>query len=233
VSSAIGSPSAADEPAPALAPGIRVRVRTAADLPVEIPGVAIIDRQFAKGDKLLTDDETHTVSVRDGRTDARLTLPQPGAAFVGEVVALGEETMLIRLDGKPMEVTIPRTVIDEMAVSRGQIKRRTRGKSALAGLALGGVGGFLLGRISGDDHCTPPPGSNFFQAIGSCLYVMSATEKGVYLGTILGVVGGITGLASGGGMKDNWESVPSPRSSRVQISLRPLAHAGLSARITF
>ncbi len=224
----------ADDPAGGPAPGARVRVRTAGDLPVEIPGVVRIDRRLAQGDNVVLDHESQTVSVRAGHdSGTRLTLPRPAATFVGQVIAVDDRTMLLRLDGKAIELTIPRAVIDEVEVSKGLSKRRSRGKSALLGMAIGGAGGFLLGQVSGDDHCTPPPGAEFFQAIGACLGSMTAGEKGMVLGTFFGAVGGLAGLASGGGTKERWVRVPSPKPSRVQLALRPLGRSGLSVKIAF
>jgi hypothetical protein len=231
----VGGPALAfdDDPAKAavlqppggdrLAPGVRVRVTTA-DL-VEIPGVARIGRGWAQGRNIVVDKEHQIVTVSAaGTSDLRLNLPRPQATFVGQVVSAEDGTLVISLEGKAVEVTIPRAAVVQLDVSLGRSKRSGRGVSALGGMAIGGAAGMVVGLASGDDKCSPGEW---------CLLTFSATDKAVMYGVPLAVLGGIIGALTGGGKGERWERVQSSSSSKAKVTVRPLGRMGLSVSVGF
>lgn len=220
-----------------LAPGVRVRFRT--DDIVEVPGLGRAERVVVHGEKRLVsdgrdltiDEENQTLTVSDA-SGQRVTLPKPRATFVGQIMVVDDDTLVIRLDGRPVRLTVPRSSVTEMDVSLGRSKKLGRGASALRGLGIGVGGGVLLGYLSGDDHCTPH-GRDFIEVAVSCWGASSGGEKATIAGTLFGVLGGIIGAAWGGGETDRWEGVERAGSSKAKVAVRPQGRMGLSVSIAF
>jgi hypothetical protein len=150
-----------------LASGTRVRLLTADT--VEVPGIARLGPKTLEGNGVVIDDAHRLVTV-DGVASgsARLTLPQARSKLIGRVITSDENSMVLLLDGHPVEVTIPKGAIAEMSVSVRRVNR-TRTQTALRGLGLGVAGGVVLGLLSGDDHCTPGTRVTFlFEQVDSC-----------------------------------------------------------------
>jgi hypothetical protein len=112
------------------------------------------------------------------------------AAYVGTVVAADENTITIDGDEKGKPIVLRQADVTRLDVSVGT---RSRGTHVLAGIAIGGGLGALIGLASGDD-----PDSQFI--------AYSAGEKAVMLAIPLALAGTLIGLVLPAGEK--WEEVP-------------------------
>lgn len=187
------SPVLAGQDPPSVAPGSRVRIKLARDLVI------------APDESTPPPKPADTMRVKQ---------------FVGQIVEMDGETLTIGFHGRSTRLTVPRDAIARMDLSRG---RRSAGGRLLngagIGLLVGGLGGALIGLVSGDDQS---------QGFGSFTATEKAALGGIGLGALGFVVGAAVGLASEG---ERWEQVPA---RGVQVTVKPVARGrGLSLAVSF
>jgi hypothetical protein len=112
------------------------------------------------------------------------------AEFVGTITAINETSIALERDRDGQSTLLHRKDITTLDVSVGT---SSRGKHVLAGIAIGGGLGALIGLASGDD-----PESQFI--------AYSAGEKAVMLAIPLALAGTLIGLILPAG--DQWQEVP-------------------------
>ena len=141
-------------------------------------------------------------------TRVRLTTPsRPHARQVGTLLALKADSIHLRRDGQADSLSIPIAQVTGIEVSSGL---RTQGRRGMGIGFLAGAGfGVMIGLADGDE----PPGS---------IIQLSAAEKAMLAGSLLGVagavVGGVVGLAS---RTETWRPVRlADLSGRVGVAPR-------------
>ena len=154
-------------------------------------------------------------SAQPVATGARVrvtTLNNP-SAVIGELVAVNDSALLIRRQLDSSDVSVPRSLVHRLEVSRGTSRGASARKGALIGLAIGGVVGFAAGEdCSSEDFICFDRGST--AAIG----MMSGVS-----------IGGLIGLVTGGA--ERWRDTAVPMS----LSVVPTAARSVSivSRIVF
>jgi hypothetical protein len=211
-------------------PPVGARVRVSTSDVVEVPGVGRIDAGSLRLNGIAT-PERNTVTVkREGALP--LTLPRANSRYAGEVVASDADTLTIRLDGRDLRVSLPRTAIARMELSRGRRPRSTL-RGAAIGAGIGAAGGALLGFAAGGDRCPPGrPGEGFFGWQG-CLALFSAGDKAAMGAVGFGALGGLVGAVIGSQRAERWETVTTHGTPKVRVSLRPLGRLGASLALGF
>jgi len=146
-------------------------------------------------------------------------IPPFSAALIGEVVAIDQDRFVLKLDGRPLEVTVPRSAIGRIERSQGKVRVGSRVKSALKGLALGAAAGWLLGeafptcRVGGTDpFCDANSGPTDGRA----------KDKSNPFAAWFGVAGGAAGAYFGSRMVEDWKEVVPARAiaPRFEIAAR-------------
>ena len=159
-------------------------------------------------------------------TGSRVWIRTAELSNKGELISMDDDVVILRFEGGPRQLAVPRSAITGMDVSTGSTKRMSRGKSALLGLAIGGGGGALAGLTSGDDTCS---GRGDYFSI--CL-TFTAGEKGTMLGILGGAAGALVGVMAGGD-REKWQRVTLHDSGKVKVSLRPIGRSGPSLVVGF
>ncbi|MEO8362494.1 MAG: hypothetical protein ABI672_20880 [Vicinamibacteria bacterium] len=152
-------------------------------------------------------------------TDA--TREAPGLVHVGEVIGISEEAVIVRLDGRALKVTIPRSAVNQVERSQGTIRVGSRLKGALKGLAIGAAAGWLIGELF-PNSCEVGPD----QVCGG------SKDKSNQFAKWLGSAGGVTGALLGTHEVEQWKgaSFEAPQTKTVWRSSRGF---GASLRISF
>ena len=143
----------------------------------------------------------------------RVTTVDNPLAVIGELVAVNDSALLVRRQIDSSDVSIPRSLVHRLEVSRGTSRGASARKGALIGLAIGGVVGFLAGEdCSSEDFICLDRGST--AAIG----MMSGVS-----------IGGLIGLVTGGA--ERWRDAAVP----MTLSVVPTAARSVSivSRIAF
>ena len=181
-------------------------------------------------------DETAAVEV-GGRVRVRTrrasgdapAVPTAPATLTGEILAIDQDNFVLKLDGRLLEVTIPRSAVSRIEHSQGKVRVGSRVKSALKGLALGAAAGWLLGeafptcRVGGTDpFCDATTGPTDGRA----------KDKSNSFAAWFGAAGAVSGAWIGGRKVEQWKgaSFEAPPTKPVAISIRGL---GASIRISF
>jgi hypothetical protein len=126
--------------------------------------------------------------------------------------------LTIRLDGRDVQVTLPRASLSRLEVSRGRRSHSTL-KGAGTGMVIGATLGALIGLASGDDR-------------GNCFVCFRAQDKAGMGALVLGTLGGLVGAGAGAQDVERWETV-APRPAKLRVSVRPLGRSGLSLALAF
>jgi hypothetical protein len=139
----------------------------------------------------------------------RITPADPSPVIVGELIAVSDSALMVRRQRAAGDVTIPRSAVLRLEISRGT----SRGTSALRGALLGSVIGGVVGYYSGNDngYWVDRPGA-------------------AVLGAFTGVAGGsLIGLAVGS--FERWRDTAVP----VNLSVVPTVGRSVSiaSRIVF
>jgi hypothetical protein len=208
-----------------LVTGLRVRVRTAEV--VSVSGLFRADKTHPLGADPRADEEAGIVSVK-GPDGGRMTFPRPRRTLVGEIVAIDEETLVLKLDGRDVRVTIPLSSIAKADKSVGK-HGRSRGQGALLGLGIGALAGATAGLLSGDDICAPS--GEYFSL--NCLFTLTADQKAALLGVLGAGAGTVVGAIVGAGRTDRWSSITIRETSKMKLSVRPLGKTGAVLRLGF
>jgi hypothetical protein len=156
----------------------------------------------------LADD---TVRLASG-TRVRVTVPTGGGRLVGTVLALDDKNLTLQVPGKTDTAVLRREDITELFVSAG---RRSRGRGALIGAAIGAGAGALIGLAAGSDDR-----SNFIR--------FSAGQKAVLFGIVLAPIGALVGAA--GHPAERWKELPK---DRIRLSLAPVSGRGAAVSLAF
>jgi hypothetical protein len=154
-------------------------------------------------------------SVQPVATGARVrvTTADNPSAVVGELVAVNDSALLVRRQVDSNDVSIPRSLVHRLEVSRGTSRGTSARRGALIGLAIGGMVGFLAGEdCSSEDFICFDRGST--AAIGMASGVS---------------IGGLIGLVTGGA--ERWRDTAVP----MTLSVVPTAARSMSivSRIAF
>ena len=143
----------------------------------------------------------------------RVTTADNPSAVIGELIAVNDSALLVRRQVDSNDVSIPRSLVHRLEVSRGTSRGTSARKGALIGLAIGGMVGFLAGEdCSSEDFICFDRGST--AAIGMASGVS---------------IGGLIGLVTGGA--ERWRDTAVP----MTLSVVPTAGRSMSivSRIAF
>lgn len=180
-----------------LSPGSRIRLMTVAPEPADG------GRGYRIHGRLLhEDDDSLTMAVPGEEPVART---KPHRWLVGRLVAMDDRSLVIQPAGDQDPVRLSTQEITALEVSSG----RPRGRRALEGAAIGGLGGAVLG---------------FATTGGDSQQWFSPGESALILGVTGTAVGALFGALSGG---EDWR----PAGGRVRVTLVPDSSLGLSARL--
>lgn len=148
----------------------------------------------------------------------KVNSPEAQGTFV--VQSAGADTLVLTAPNGSETRAVPIASISRLEVSGGERSRMSGfGRGAGFGFLIGaGVGG-MWGFADGDDECS---GDNW------CLFQMSAGEKallgGVVIGGLGGVIGGLFGVANPG---ERWQRVPVRR-----VAAGPAPGGGFTASVS-
>ena len=143
----------------------------------------------------------------------RVTTASNPSAVIGELVAVNDSALSVRRQRDSGDVSIPRSLVHRLEVSRGTSRGASAGKGALIGLAIGGVVGLAAGEDCGSED-----------------FVCFDRGATAAMGMTAGVsIGGLSGLVSGGA--ERWRDTAVPMS----LSVVPTAARSVSivSRIVF
>ena len=143
----------------------------------------------------------------------RVTTVNSPSAVIGELVAVNDSALLVRRHLDSSDVSIPRTLVHRLEVSRGTTRGASARKGALIGLAIGGVVGFAAG-----EDCSSEDFMCFDRGTTAAIGMMSGVS-----------IGGLIGLVTGGA--ERWRDTAVP----VSLSVAPTGGGSLSVagRIAF
>ena len=143
----------------------------------------------------------------------RVTTMNSSSAVIGELVAVNDSALLVRRHLDSSDVSIPRTLVHRLEVSRGTTRGASARKGALIGLAIGGVVGFAAG-----EDCSSEDFMCFDRGTTAAIGMMSGVS-----------IGGLIGLVTGGA--ERWRDTAVP----VSLSVAPTGGGSLSVagRIAF
>lgn len=143
----------------------------------------------------------------------RVTTVNNPSAMVGQLIAVSDSALLVRSQRDAGDVSIARSLVHRLEVSRGSSRGERARKGALIGLAIGGV----VGLAAGEDCST----ADFI-----CFDRGSTTMVGAMAGLSIGT---IIGLITGGA--ERWQEAAIPMS----LSVAPTGGGSLSVggRIAF
>jgi hypothetical protein len=161
----------------------------------------------------LFSQEQATVAPGDRvRVTAPTVDPDP---FVGKLVALGTDTCVLEVEGRPGHSALPFGSVERLEVSLGQ-KTKAGQYAGMGGLIGGVMGvGIALGACSGGE-CEGVTGD----LTGAAAVVFGIGGAGV---------GALLGAGIGSGIKvDRWETVPL---DRLRVSVVPQRGGGVSVGV--
>ncbi len=139
----------------------------------------------------------------------RITPADPSPVIVGQLIAVSDSALMVRRQRGGGDITISRSLVQRLEVSRGTRRGANAGWGALLGLAIGGVVGYAAGNDNG--------------------YWVDKRGAAV-LGAVTGVVGGsVIGLLVGS--FERWGDAAVP----MRLSVVPMSEGSLSigGRIAF
>ena len=142
----------------------------------------------------------------------RVTVRTGDSQQVGTVLALDDKNLTLQVPGQADTTVLRRNDITNVAVSAG---RRSRGKNALIGTAMGAGVGALLGFANGSD-----PRSAFIR--------LTAGEKALILAVVLAPVGALIGAVVR--PAERWRELPP---DRIRLSLVPVSGRGAAVSLAF
>ena len=152
-----------------------------------------------------------TVQLASG-TRVRVTVPTGGGRLVGTVLALDDKNLTLQVSGKPDTTVLRREDITKVAVSAG---RRSRGRGALIGAALGAGAAVFIGLAAGSDD------SGTFIAF-------SAGQKALLAAIVLVPIEAVIGAAVH--PPERWKELPK---DRIRLSFTPVSGRGAAVSLAF
>src|SRR5687767_6163101 len=75
-------------------------------------------------------------------TRVRITPADPSPVIVGELIAVSDSILMVRRQRGGGDITIPRSLVQRLEVSRGTRRGANAGWGALVGLVVGGAIGY-------------------------------------------------------------------------------------------
>lgn len=145
--------------------------------------------------------------------------------FVGRVLAVREDVLLLERGGKREPLEIRRSDVLAVEVSAG---RGRRGRSAKIGALVGLGGAVALGVLAGED-CPAPPDHNgwdtFTETLNSNLCIGHAGTA-ILAGILTVPLGALVGAAVGPG--ERWRPL---HASRVSLEVGPAPGGGTGVRL--
>ena len=143
----------------------------------------------------------------------RVTPATPERVIVGQLIAVTDSALLIRPGSEAGDITIPRSAVMRLEVSRGTSRASSAGRGALFGMIIVGAAGFGMG----DNDC------------GSDAWFCIDRPTGALIGGVFGVVtGSIVGLLVGS--FERWQE----RAVPVSLSVVPTGGSlSMVSRIAF
>lgn len=212
--------------------GSRLRVEMA-DV-IDVAGLIHAEQGRTVGMNPHADEKAGTVTVT-GRDGGRVTFPEPRRTLVGEVVAIDDETLVLRLEGRWVRVTVPLSSIVRAERGVGRTGRR-HGRGALIGLGIGSAAGALVGLGLSEAPCptpkpSPPDPANIFGGFGCITFGPGA--RAAVVGILGGVAGALAGGLVGAGRTDKWSDIKIRETSKMKLSMKPLGRSAVSLRLTF
>ena len=146
-------------------------------------------------------------------TRVRVTTVNNPSTVIGELVAVNDSVLLLRRQLDSGDISISRSLVHRLEVSRGTSRGASARKGALIGLLIGGVVGFSAG-----DDCSSTDGICFDRGSTGAVGAMAGVS-----------IGGLIGLVTGGG--EQWREAPVP----MTLSVVPTAGRSLSivSRVAF
>jgi hypothetical protein len=82
-------------------------------------------------------------------TRVRITPADPSPVIVGELIAVSDSILMVRRQRGAGDITIPRSLVQRLEVSRGTNRGARALRGALLGLVIGGVVGYASGNDNG------------------------------------------------------------------------------------
>lgn len=157
------------------------------------------------------------VSVAPGQR-VKVNSPEARGTFV--VQSAGLDTLVLTAPNGSETRSVPFASISRLEVSGGERTRMSGfGRGAGSGFLIGAAVGGIIGFADGDDDCS---GATF------CILEMSAGEKALFAGVLIGglggAIGGIIGMANPG---ERWQRVPVQR-----VSAGPAPGGGFAASVS-
>ena len=145
----------------------------------------------------------------------RITPSTPSSVIVGELIGASDSVLVVRTQGYRGDVTIPRSAVMHIEVSRGT----SRGASTAMGMGLGAFAGGLVGVVWG--KLIDCGGDSWF-----CFEDGAAAALGAATGAVTGMLIGVIV-----GSFERWRDTAVP----VRLSVAPTGDGALSVegRITF
>jgi hypothetical protein len=143
-------------------------------------------------------------------TRVRIAPATPTRAIVGRLVAVTDSSIVVRRDRG--DLTIPRSVVQRLEISRGTSRAASAGRGALIGAVVGGAIGSTKGcGHGGGEFCLEPPAA---AAVGGVYGAATGSLVGLVVGSI-----------------ERWRRTEMP----ISLSLAPTGDASLSigGRIAF
>jgi hypothetical protein len=157
------------------------------------------------------------VSVAPGQR-VKVSAPEARGTFV--VQSAGLDTLVLIAPNGSETRSVPFASISRLEVSGGERSRMSGfGRGAGSGFLIGAAVGGIIGFADGDDDCAEA---------GWCFVELSAGEKallgGVVIGGLGGVIGGLVGVANPG---ERWQRVPVRR-----VAASPAPGGGFAASVS-
>lgn len=147
-------------------------------------------------------------------TRVRITPSTPSSVIVGELIGASDSVLVVRTQGYRGDVTIFRSAVMRLEVSRGTRRHTSAGWGALIGMGIGGLAGFA----AGEDRC----GGDAWFCIKRPLAAVLGGATGVATGSLIGLIVGSF---------ERWSDSAVP----VSLSVAPTGGGSLSVagRIAF
>jgi hypothetical protein len=165
---------------------------------------------YANPDRVVHED-SNSITLDDTSGIGTITWTKENRWLIAKVEAGNDQVLTLWVSGGTGRTTVRREDIISTAVSEW---RRTRGRSALIGAAIGAGAGALVGFGLGDD---PPE---------SFPIVLSAGYKALILGALLMPVGALFGATVP--PAERWGEVPA---DRIRVGLAPLRGGGAAVSL--
>lgn len=117
-------------------------------------------------------------------TRVRVTPSTPSSVVVGDLIAVSDSALVIRTQGYRGDVTISRSAVMRLEVSRGTRRGTSAGWGALIGMGIGGLAGFA----AGEDRCGGDAWFCIKRPLGAVLGGVTGVATGSLIGLLVGSV---------------------------------------------